>query len=1630
MANIGSLVAHLGVDTTGLRSAAQDFKKFETQTTAGLSSISGAVKALAASYAVLKTAELVKDATLAAARYETLGVVLNVVGNNAGYSAKEMESFTKGVQKSGIAMIESRAVITRMTQAHIDLSQSTKLARIAQDAAVIGNINSSEAFERMIYGIQSGQTEVLKTIGINVSFEESYKKLAGELGKTAKELTTLEKTQARTNVVMQAGGDIAGAYEASMGTAGKQLLSLTRYWDNFKVTAGGTFLSVLADGVSQITGELKDSEEALRANQAKLTEWGNDAHRAFQGAIEEAGLLFQAAKDVVSAFATWDQIVTMITAVGSALRNLVHSMEGAAAVMAGRISFFDYATSNAEELHKKLVESRTDTGLLKTEHDKLIAALANEQQYAAFSPAEKSAKAERINVLKKELASINEQTQALKDNAAQQERVAALYRKGQTFAQMEQAQQQNAYGGMIALPGLDMAEVARVNSANKDNAAQKAREDAEAAITAGAKLAEQWKKTKLALEQEIKLSGLTGLEKTLQEITNRAEEYREQFGKKPEIKAWEESTKAIATERDELERLGKQWEIYFENVEQKTKIKEDYNALVIDMLPAEGRAVALVAEEYKKKQQILNDAVNAGQITADVFEAQSAKLAIREAQANEKAIESFKKKSSAIEDIMKNMYQSLQSLTAGWLEKMEVSWDSLKDLFKKMVAQMVSAWAWGQAQMAWAGTTPDGSSSGTTDFSLARVGNAAAGLAGVAQIGSMSAGYTSPGNSLATAGIGLAGVGIEAYQGTTGASMAALQQGVARVASAIGLGTVQGLQSGITASWSSAAGAAGYDAVALSAEAAGAEAAAGSGIAGQISAMSSAAFAGWASGISTFVIGLLRRQSFMDAALQGIGAGLGAWGGATIGTMILPGVGTVIGAIIGSTIGSWVGSLFGSGGKENQFTLTELVQPGIIVDTIFEKTRGLEAMGWQHGPGGNQWYAPVANAYSQVVDTIHSSFTENVFAFAESMPDTLESLFLDKIAATDYSSLLSEASGGRWGISGASGALEGVAQRYADLLATAASDAYTAAIADFFATASPAEMLGSELEGTWDLLTDAAQAHVKSLFVKAGQAVTEGGLEAGLTEVGKIAQAMQELQNALAPIQEIIDTQGMSEYELSLRHINQQFDDYGASLQAAGVDLMRYTDLEVARGIALAQVVNPAVQEAIDLEKEHAATRLSVQNQIDILEGRTTQDAIDRAAALAEASTSGDTALMGLLTALYGLQDAADTAAASTETARQATETAADTIAMAQVDLQRAYEVEAAAFQGTIDQFSQFGVALRRFKRELLTSDLSTLSPLEKYNEARRQFEDISRRSQLGDATAIMELQGVSQSFLEASRGYFASTDQYVTDFAAVTAVLDTTADVADRTVTIAQDNLDALKAQTAYFIDINESVLSVVDAIANLGTAVTTAIATGVAPTGLNNILTGLSGGATGELTQTGTGSIYRSGAGASLVYSGQDPDMQSRIYGKTGGMATVQQATDFIAQAQARGDTRAIYDAAMAVGVSLSDVDRLGGWMPGMMDAWAAGQGLPSFAVGTDFVPRDMTAKIHHGERITPAAYNRSDATNEELAKLLRDIIMELKTDKSQRGAVGTATLEKFDVVVERLDRQTRTLDRRSAA
>jgi hypothetical protein len=233
--------------------------------------------AIAVGVAARKITDTVGDIAMAAARYDTLGIVMRTVGNNAGYTGEQMDKFAKGLEKTGISMSASREVMARMVQAQLDLNEASKLARIAQDAAVIGNINSSEALTRLIYGIQSAQVEVLRTIGINVNFENSYARIAKETGRTTTSFSETEKAAIRMNAVLSSGAQIAGTYEAAMETAGKQLLSLERHFDNLKVLAGEAFTPALAEIVQTVTGAVVGLNGELSGpSRESVREWGTN----------------------------------------------------------------------------------------------------------------------------------------------------------------------------------------------------------------------------------------------------------------------------------------------------------------------------------------------------------------------------------------------------------------------------------------------------------------------------------------------------------------------------------------------------------------------------------------------------------------------------------------------------------------------------------------------------------------------------------------------------------------------------------------------------------------------------------------------------------------------------------------------------------------------------------------------------------------------------------------------------------------------------------------------------------------------------------------------------------------------------------------------------------------------------------------------------------------------------------------------------------------------------------------------------------------------------------------------------------------------------------------------------------
>ena len=201
-------------------------------------------------------------ATMVAANVEELSGVLQFLGKQAGYTSTEISDYVMQLRKSGIAQKESNQALLRAIQGNIKLADAVKLGRIAQDAAVIGQMNSSEAYETLIDAIVKGRVVMLKSLGIQGTFQAEYKKLAQSLGKAQTELTETEKLQARMNLVMAGGEVIAGAYTTAMGSASKQLRSMDRLVQDLQVSVG----QYLVPSLSVVVIELSNMTKAMTSS--------------------------------------------------------------------------------------------------------------------------------------------------------------------------------------------------------------------------------------------------------------------------------------------------------------------------------------------------------------------------------------------------------------------------------------------------------------------------------------------------------------------------------------------------------------------------------------------------------------------------------------------------------------------------------------------------------------------------------------------------------------------------------------------------------------------------------------------------------------------------------------------------------------------------------------------------------------------------------------------------------------------------------------------------------------------------------------------------------------------------------------------------------------------------------------------------------------------------------------------------------------------------------------------------------------------------------------------------------------------------------------------------------------------
>lgn len=137
-----------------------------------------------------------------------------------------------------------------------------------------------------------------------------------------------------------------------------------------------------------------------------------------------------------------------------------------------------------------------------------------------------------------------------------------------------------------------------------------------------------------------------------------------------------------------------------------------------------------------------------------------------------------------------------------------------------------------------------------------------------------------------------------------------------------------------------------------------------------------------------------------------------------------------------------------------------------------------------------------------------------------------------------------------------------------------------------------------------------------------------------------------------------------------------------------------------------------------------------------------------------------------------------------------------------------------------ISNMASFGDTARALSDGLLTGSLSTLTPMQQYEETRRQFEKTRMAALGGDSKAQGSYSEMLTSFLSASQKINGGDAQYSADFNIAQHDSDTMANWADGQVSVAQASLNALNDQVDGITNLNATMLSVARDISNLSAA------------------------------------------------------------------------------------------------------------------------------------------------------------------------------------------------------------------
>lgn len=209
---IAKLVAQIGADTSGLdKGLSESENKLQGFSKSGLNSLVDfglkAGAALAGATAAIFAFKQVFDFGEEAAAIDRLQIASGNLANSMG---ADMDQIVAKIRQASLGTVSDYDIMASASKAMMlgVSADADELANLMEVAALRGRamgLSTTQAFDDIVRGIGRMSPQIIDNLGIIMDAENTYKNYADSIGKSASELTALEKRQALLNRVLDEG---------------------------------------------------------------------------------------------------------------------------------------------------------------------------------------------------------------------------------------------------------------------------------------------------------------------------------------------------------------------------------------------------------------------------------------------------------------------------------------------------------------------------------------------------------------------------------------------------------------------------------------------------------------------------------------------------------------------------------------------------------------------------------------------------------------------------------------------------------------------------------------------------------------------------------------------------------------------------------------------------------------------------------------------------------------------------------------------------------------------------------------------------------------------------------------------------------------------------------------------------------------------------------------------------------------------------------------------------------------------------------------------------------------------------------------------------------------------------------